>query len=177
MLRLPRPDLIGGCNFAAAGVLTNLIGGFSVVLYDDPDPTMPPATQRARRGDRFRHLILAHFPHDPMLEPAKADFADVIYTFARNSLTHVLGLRQPAEHEITIAKRLVTDQEIETLERSAARPAGLVGAVVAQRGPGAFELSVLGLYWGTFRLLEALVTSNRHMAFAERELQQGTWIP
>ena len=46
-----------------------------------------------------------------------------------------------------------------------------------QRGADTFELAVPGLYWATFRLLEALVTNNRHMRFAERELQRGTWIP
>lgn len=75
------------------------------------------------------------------------------------------------------AKRPVADHQIETLERTAARPASLVGAVVAQRGARTFDLSVTGLYWGTFRLLESLVTSNRHMGFAERELKQGKWIP
>jgi len=177
MLRLPAGDLAGGCNFTAAAMLTNLVGGFSVVLYDDPDPTMPLATQRSRRGDRFRHLLVDHFPHDPVLEPPKATVVDVIYTFARNSLTHALGLRQPGEPEINLCKRPLTPDEIETIERSQARPARLVGAIVAQRGVAAFDVSVIGLYWATFRLLETLVTNNRHIAFAERELHRGAWVP
>ena len=178
MLQLPVRGMRSGCNFAAAATLTNLIGGFSVVLYDDPHPGMPPATAPHHRGDRFVHLLMDHFPHDAAIEPAQATMVDVIYRFARNSLTHALGLRKPGvEPEINIVKRPLTPADIARLETSQIRPVGLVGAVVHQRGARAYDLSVIGLYWGTFRLLDALIANPRHMNFAERELQRGTWVP
>jgi hypothetical protein len=178
MLRLPTRLQRGGCNFAAAALLMNLISGFSVVLYNDPDPGMPPATDRRRRGDRLRHLLVDLLPHDPAVDPPRQIIADVLYTFARNSLTHALGLRQPAlEPEITIAKRRLTSADIAILESSAVRPGGLVTSVVTQTAGGGYVISVAGLYWATFRLLEVLVAAPNHMALAQRELNAGTWVP
>jgi hypothetical protein len=139
---------------------------------------MPPATDRRRRGDRLRHLLVDLLPHDPAADPPKQVVVNVLYTFARNSLTHALGLRQPAvEPQIAIAKRRLTSAEIRILETSPVRPGGLVTSVVTQTAGGGYEISVAGLYWATFRLLEALVAAPNHMAFAQRELNAGTWAP
>ena len=177
MLRLPTWRMRGGCNFAAASILTNLIGGFSVILYNDPDRSMPPAKEPRQRGARLRHLLRDLFPHDATIDPPKAVVVEIVYTFARNALTHALGLRQPADPEINIGKRRLTSAEIATLESSPQRPPGLVGAIVTQRYHRTFDLSVVGLYWATFRLLEGLTSDPNHMMFAEKELQSGIWVP
>jgi hypothetical protein len=179
MLQLPiPPELPGGCNFAGAAVLMNVIGGCSVVLYNDPYPGMPAATVPQRRGDRFCHLVSDYLPHDPALEPPKARTVEVLYSFARNSLTHALGLRQPArEPVLSIAKARLTPVEIELLEREQQRPRFLRDPIVREPTAGSYELSVAALYWGTYRVLEALVGEPAHMRHAEQELQRGTWTP
>lgn len=153
-----------------------LIAGFSVVLYDDPDPNMPPATEPTKRGERFKHLLRDCLPHDPAIEPPQQTFIGVLYRFARNPLTHALGLRQPTEPEIFIAKKALTPQQIEELEASQRRP-GWVGPTLAQTGPNEYRLSVPALYWGTFRLLECLMGNPAHAAYAEQEFLRQTWVP
>src|SRR5438876_3449313 len=134
MLRLPLPpEMPVGCNFAAATLIMNLLGGASVVLFNDRSPGMPAPTSPHKRGARLRHLIDAHLPHDAAHEPPKPVVADVLYKFARNSLVHVLGLRQPRlEPSISIAKLALDALEIELLERHESRPDFLVDPIVRE---------------------------------------------
>src|SRR4051812_37463160 len=90
LLRMPKAGYPAGCNFAAAAVLFNLIGGASVCFYD----TSPQALATAGdRGKRFKDMLIAFFPW-PAGISAK-DGADVFYKYARNPLAHALGLDVP----------------------------------------------------------------------------------
>src|SRR5438045_2647663 len=95
MMRFPiRPEFEAGFNLAAASRLMEMVSGFSVVLYADPDPKMPPGTSPEQRGARFQHLIRDCWPHDAAHDPPKNVVAETLYYFTRNSITHALSLRQ-----------------------------------------------------------------------------------
>src|SRR2546422_7727462 len=72
MMQFPmKPDFPEGFNLAAASRLMEMVSGLSVVLYNDPDPKMPPATSPEQRGRRFQHLLTDCWPHDPTVDPPK----------------------------------------------------------------------------------------------------------
>jgi len=98
-----------------------MVSGFSVILYEDPGPNMPPATSPEQRGPRFQHLLTECWPHDAATDPPKNIVAETLYYFTRNSLTHALGLRQPGEPQILITKDSLTPAQIERLERELRR--------------------------------------------------------
>jgi hypothetical protein len=87
LLRMPKAGYPGGCNFAAAAVLFNLIAGSSVCFYNaSPNALATPGG----RGKRFTDMLMTYFPWPPGI--AAKDGADVFYKFARNPLAHALGL-------------------------------------------------------------------------------------
>jgi hypothetical protein len=88
-----------------------------------------------------------------------------------------LGLRESAKREppLFLRKRRLTVAEVEELEKKRGRPSWL-GPTVEESG-GAYKMSVPALYWGTIRVLERLVSSRRHMSFAETAVRKGRWVP
>ena len=83
--------LIGGCNFAAAAVLFNLIAGSSVCFYD---PSEEALFERSDRGERFKGVLNDFYPWQEEQLP-KDQFWCALWVSAQNTLAHSLGLDTP----------------------------------------------------------------------------------
>jgi hypothetical protein len=179
MMRFPvPPEFQAGFNLAAASRLMEMVSGFSVILYADPYPYMPPTTSRHNKsGRRFQHLILDCWPHGAAVDPPRHVISEMLYYFTRNPLTHSLGLRQPGEPQIGIAKNALTPAQIEQLEREPALPGFVAGRPLQVMGLNAYRINVRGLYWATYRLMENLVATLPHAPAAELAIANRTWIP
>ena len=171
-MRFPmKPEFQEGFNLATASRLMEIVSGLSVVLYEDPK--VGPATEAKNRGPRFQHLLTECWPHDPATDPPKNIVAETLYYFARNSLTHALGLQQAAEPQILIGKAPLTPAQIERLEREPALPEFLPGRPLQVMGVNVYRIDVRGLYWATYRLVEKLVAAPAPMQAAERAIANG----
>ena len=172
LLRLPTGDWGAGCNFAAANVLLNLVSGFSVCLFN---AGVNALTERGDRGKRFKNLLERYYPWDA--EPWPPDqCSDWLYDVARNPLTHSLGIQVTAIRQRGgIAKRPLSPAEIEELEKNRQRPIWLGPTLIVKAvdgsEPGVF-LSVPGLYWGIWRLLENLCGDQEQIGKSEMLLGQ-----
>jgi hypothetical protein len=151
LLRLPRSDLPAGCNFVAASMIFNLIAGASVCFYKATPRAVkkhPPA------GAHFRGILEHYFPWaSEQLLPKEG--ARVLWTYSRNPLAHALGLDRESAPEIQIAKARVGPQRIAALEDSSTRPSWAAPALT--RSGSDYVLNVAGLYWGTHRMLHAVL--------------------
>jgi hypothetical protein len=161
LLRLPRSPLPAGCNFAAAGMIFNLIAGASVCFYNASRRTMmkqPPA------GAHFRGILEDYFPWAREPVPAKQG-ARVLWKYSRNPLAHALGLDRESAPDIQIAKARIGPQRIAALEDSATRPSW--AAPVLTRSGNDYVLDVAGLYWGTHRMLHAVLADPQQLPGSE----------
>ncbi len=171
MLRLPLPGLDGGCNFAAAAFLFNVIAGGSVCFYNTSDQAFKT---RGDRSERFRNVLRDFYPWagEPL---AKEEAVQLLYAAARNPLAHSLGLDAPptpghVSQEIALGKRSLTDLQITELEDSAVRPAWLLPTITkmkAESGADKFIISVPALYWGVHRMLRALFMEENQVGNAD----------
>ena len=93
MLALPRYDLglSGGCNLALTGLLSNVVAGCSVLLFEASLDSIW-GSARSDSGGRFKELLIEYYPwrDDDALTPELA--ARLIYHEARNPLAHGLGV-------------------------------------------------------------------------------------
>src|SRR6266446_4256412 len=88
MLRLPMAGLAGGCNFAAASFLFNIIAGSSVCFYKTNEQAF---TEKRDRSQRFRMVLTDFYPwHGELVD--KGEAIEILYEAARNPLAHSLGL-------------------------------------------------------------------------------------
>lgn len=159
-LPLPRSGMDGGCNFAAAAAICNVISGISEVLYTPTD--------RAGGGVRFKELLQGYFPWKRG-EDAAAKSA-VIYELIRNPLTHSLGVVKRGSKPMIIEKRPLTMDQIDELETSEACPSWV--PLIVETDSPVQKVSVLGLYWGMFRLLVNFVNDSEQMRLADAALFQ-----
>jgi len=161
MLRLPKAAFPAGCNLATASVLFNLIAGLSVCVYK-ANPSViqnhPPA------GANFRNMLEQHFPWQGDPVPG-ADAARVLWKYSRNPLAHALGLDRTTAPTMFIGKKPLSDRRIRDLEDAPSRPAWARAAV--RRQGTDYRVSVLGLYWGTHRMLHSLFADPTHAGGAE----------
>lgn len=166
LLKLPLPNvgITGGCNFASAALLCNLISGISVVLYTPTNPKV------CKRGDLFKGLMLEFFPWDDKDE-LRAEKTDILYGVVRNPLTHALGLLETNSVRTVIAKSPLGETQIEHLEKSEARPAGVPPPIACDRSTGNV-VSVSGLYWGVFQMLRRLTTDRNQMDRAPENMRK-----
>jgi hypothetical protein len=166
LLRLPTKSLPNGCNFVAASCLFNLLSGFSVCLFDASESSLTATTGS---GKRLKRLLLAHFPWPPGMQPATS--VDIFYTWARNPLTHALGLDgRTGAPLIRVAKDRLTPGRILKLENDAVMPEWATPSLVEEEPDGEqqrYALHVDGLYWGTHRLLHSLLDDASQRAKAE----------
>ncbi len=176
MLRLPSVGLAGGCNFAAAAFLFNVIAGSAVCFYKTSTAAF---TAKGDRGMRFKGLLSDFYPWEGEAV-GKAMAIDILYDAARNPLAHSLGLDAPppAGHvprEISLAKRALSEAEIAQLENEPTRPAWADATIVQGKAPSgadSFQISVPALYWGVHRTLHALFADAAHAVDADAVAKQ-----
>lgn len=170
MLRLPMAGLVGGCNFAVAAFIFNIIAGSSVCFYRASEKAF---AARGERGERFKKLLEEFYPWEG--EPvAKAQAVELLYEAARNPLAHSLGLDPPPTpghtvREIALVKRPLNEAEIAELESSPTKPAWVPATITRTTAPSGAErldICVPALYWGVHRMLHRLFADPTHVADA-----------
>jgi len=171
MLRLPMEGLTGGCNFATAAVLFNIISGCSVCFYNASEKAL---TMTGQAGCRFKGLLGEFYPWvgEPL---SKADGVTLLYKATRNPLTHRLGLDEPPSsaskgNEIVLKKWSLRPAEVAELEDSTNRPAWALATITETTVPSCasqFTISVPALYWGVHRMLHALFADPIHAVEAD----------
>lgn len=179
MFRLPLPDkdIHAGLNFAITQVLMSVVSGVSCTLYD----------QKGESGELFKAVVEEFFPwsEEPRNDATPKAAAGIIYDVFRNPLAHAAGLsvewrnstRYLVQKSYTakVKKRLTqdktaghTEQWIEDLERSSARPT--MGPTLAVDSDSKVLL-VEGFYWCTRRMIQKLLANEERMRKAERYLK------
>ena len=164
MLRLPvegNPGLEAGCNFSAALVLLEIVGGVSVKLYHNPK--LSNLDQREERGERFIQVLERHFPWDDerTLLGAITDrhAAELLYEAFRNPLAHSLGSYDgPYLGSIKVAKGPLSDQQIIKIEQAEIRPQFFTMPTLrtdsrSKERRTKTVLTVKCLYWGVRRMV------------------------
>jgi hypothetical protein len=169
MMRMPLPTigLTGGCNFACAVAICNLVAGVAKVLYQKP-PGMSGV------GDGFVALMIQYYPWQ-QTEPKERN-AEILYNFVRNPLVHSLGAaikRDQRQDEVVIAKSAMSEADLERLETSIDYPAG-VSLAVATDG-NRHTIWIAALYWGFLQLFRALCRDANQMNYAEARLRELGW--
>ena len=169
MMKLPRPrqGITGGCNFAAALGLCNLVAGAAVVLYEKPRGY--PGT-----GNGFVALLMQFYPWSHGETPQSR--AEILYNLVRNPLAHSIGTgRTPGQRrsQIRIEKRALRERELRRLELATVRPAHLPTVVTFVGSE--YRLSVISLYWGVIQLFRGLFRDTHQMTATQRRLQQEGW--
>lgn len=175
MLSLPRHDLglSGGCNLALTGLLSNVVAGCSVLLFEASLDSIW-GSARSDSGRRFKELLIEYYPwrDDDALTPELA--ARLIYHEARNPLAHGLGVGKnriafpglpDGEHRaVMLAKGALSVSEIEDLLRH-----GGTGPPVAtvRVQPTAWVIDVAALTSGIFVLLHRLLDDAWQSDLAE----------
>jgi len=164
MLALPRHDLglSGGCNLALTGLLSNVVAGCSVLLFEASLDSIW-GSARSDSGGRFKELLIEYYPwrDDDALTPKLA--ARLIYHEARNPLANGLGvgknrvafpgLPHAQQRSVMLAKRALSVNEIDDLLRHR----GEVPPVATVRAePTAWVIDIAALTSGIFMLLRLL---------------------
>lgn len=171
LLELPRVDSDGGCNFATAAVLLNIIAGSSVCFYN-ADPA--GITNRSDRGKRFRGILNAFYPWAG--EPISKDVGvALLYESARNPLAHSLGIDTPdgstKPKQVFLKKWPLTTQKVTELEDSVDRPSWaettIVHAKILTAGGEEVAISIPALYWGVHRMLHSIFSDLDQVQGAE----------
>jgi hypothetical protein len=160
MLRLPRQEdgLTHGCNFAAATVLLEIIGGVSSTLFQHD----------GRSGDKYKTLLRTYYPWAAQgcCDPASA--SKLLYKFFRNPLAHELGIRRK-KGGIGKSNGLPEDL-IEKLELSPTPP--LNPPIQSDATEEVLTLEVDALYWGTRIMIQNLTEDAPMMKKAEAYLRK-----
>lgn len=161
-LPLTKIGITGGCNFAAAAVLCNLISGISVVLYT-------PKKKKMGSGDKFKSLLEDFYPWEP--GEKKEEKAKVIYDLVRNPLAHSLAVLKKGSFKVLFKKAPLTEAKLQEIEKSNVRPNWVPQAVTSD--PKGHLVSVGGLYWGVFNLVRRLAQDTKQMQKAEERFRKG----
>jgi hypothetical protein len=143
-------------------MLCNLISGISTELY-----TLDPAIKEGS-GNRFRELLRNFYPWNS--DEDKEDNIKVMYDLVRNPLTHSLGILKRRSLPIDIQKSPLVERQIVEIETSEKCPAWVPFAV--ERNSTEYVVSVWGLYWGVFHMVERLARSNEQMQQAESRFSE-----
>jgi hypothetical protein len=159
MLRLPLKEegLTHGCNFAAATVLVEIIGGISSTLFK----------HRGGSGKRYRALVERYYPWDLEGRADLSQAAHQLYRFFRNPLAHELGM---GGKKGGIGKSGFPEDLLERLELSPGPPSS--GAIQSIPSEDMMHLSVDDLYWGTRVMIQRLTEDVSMMKKAEAYLEK-----
>jgi hypothetical protein len=173
MLQLPSGELEAGCNLALANVLFVLISGASVMFLE---ADLAYFKKFGKAGKRFVRVLREHYPwqHDDAL--SAKDAAKLLYTYARNPMTHSFGIGKAAhlfpgaphdgQQAIWLSKRSLSGTETdEVLRGETAAPSWLPPTI--RSDIGGIELSVPTLAWGTAGMLRHLFADPEQVGLAE----------
>jgi len=176
---LPQEGMEGGCNFAAASVLFNIIAGASVCFYD---PSMRSLNDRGDRSKRFKDVLVNFYPWGEDEPISKEEFATVLYKLARNPLIHSFGLDQTFKNkrngQIYLGKQPLTKEQITELEEASIRPPWTQSTITLfPNGSGDLLVGTPTLYWGVHRMLHNLFASE-HIKKADELAQtfSNLWV-
>ena len=159
MMRLPLQDegLTHGCNFAAAVVLLELIGGVSATLFQGSGGS----------GQRYKDLLRGYYPWDAEGETKPGGAARELYKFWRNPLAHELGI---SGKKGGIGKGGGLPEElVEKLELSPTPPSRTLQIIPTE---DMMHLSVEALYWGTRTMVQRLLNDAKMLKKAEGYLKK-----
>ncbi len=158
MLRLPLSEegLTHGCNFAAALVLLEVIGGISATLFQ--------ATGGS--GERYKQLLEKYYPWDAEGETQSGKAARELYKWWRNPLAHELGI---SGKKGAVGKNGYPEDVLERLEVSPTPPSKTLQLIAAD---DRVHLSVETLYWGTRVMIERLMEDPHMIKKAEAYLKK-----
>ena len=176
LLELPRAEGDGGCNFAVASVLLNIIAGSSVCFYDAKPGGL---TDRGDRSRRFNGILNDFYPWVGE-SVSKSVGVSVLYQSARNPLTHSLGIDVPdamaKPRQVSLKKWALTKDQVKELEDSASRPSWAGSTIPEvkrlQSGGGEVVVSIPALYWGVHQMLHALFADAVQAKNAEALVSQ-----
>jgi len=167
ILRLPYGHLKTGCNIASASLLFSLISGVSTCLYnasyEDFVREKPTGS-----GRKFKGVLRDYYPwKDEQLPIDEA--IRIIYDSTRNPIEHSLGLYQPNEVRRSMIKKIrLTPKQIAYIESSEIKPAWLPPTITMSNSPFFnYDINVMSLYWGTFRLICRLLKDKKQLEKAE----------
>ncbi len=171
LLQLPRVEGDGGCNFATATVLFNIIAGSSVCFYDAQPSGL---TNRGDRSRRFIGILTDFYPWAGEMV-AKNVGVSILYQSARNPLAHSLGIDPPdatnKAKRILLKKSPLTADQVRELEDSTDRPAWAERTIVhikrLHSGSEEVAISIPALYWGVHRMLHTLFADHVQVKDAE----------
>jgi len=171
LLELPRAEGDGGCNFAAASVLFNIIAGSSVCFYDANPSGLANRSDRSRR---FLGILNDFYPWvgEPVIKEVGVS---ILYQSARNPLAHSLGIDVPdataKPKRVSLKKWALTKDQVQGLENSVDRPAWAGSTIVEVKrlhtGGEEVVVSVPALYLGIHRMLHALFADAAQAKNAE----------
>ena len=174
MLRLPLPEQgiidgagYGGCNFAVATVLCNIVSGISVTVFRPPNLS----NNRIGSGRVFRQLLEDFYPWDPGDNGTEG--AEALYSYFRNPLTHALGVQHEQFGRIGVSKSPspLQNNQIEEMEESPVRPNGLHPGI---SGSGTqWNLVAEGFYRDVFHMFWNLARNEQQMGMAEQRFSSG----
>lgn len=174
MLRLPLPEQgiiddagYGGCNFAVATVLCNIVSGISVTVF------RPPSLRNNRIGSGrvFRQLLENFYPWEQ--GDNGSERAEALYSYFRNPLTHALGVQHGQFHRIQIGKSPspLQNNQIEEMEESLTKPSWLPPGL--SRSGQCWTLDARGFYRGVFHMFWNLARDEPQMRMAEQRFSNG----
>lgn len=159
MFRLPLQEdgLTHGCNFAAATVLLEIIGGVSSTLFQHDGGA----------GERYKTLLRNYCPWDVEGCEDPADASKLLYKFMRNPLAHELGM---GGKRGSIRKNGFPEDVIERLELSPTPPSKPTIELIPR--DDTLHLNVDVLYWGTRVMIQRLTEDVGMMKKAEAYLSK-----
>lgn len=169
MLRLPLPEQgitdsagYGGCNFAVATVLCNIVSGISVTVFRPSSLS----NNRIGSGRVFRQLLENFYPWEQGDNGSEG--AEALYSYFRNPLTHALGVQRDQSHQIRVGKSPspLQNNQIEEMEESPTRPSWLPPGL--SRSGQCWTLDARGFYRGVFHMFWNLARNEQQMGMAEQ---------
>jgi hypothetical protein len=174
MLRLPLPEQgiidgagYGGCNFAVATVLCNIVSGISVTIFRPPSLS----NNRIGSGRVFIQLLENFYPWEQGDNGGEG--AEALYFYFRNPLTHALGVQHEQFYRIGVGKSPspLQNNQIEEMEESPGRPNWLHPGI---SGSGTqWNLVAEGFYRDVFHMFWNLARNEQQMRMAEQRFSNG----
>lgn len=155
MLKQPLSESDGGCNFAAANFICDIISGISVILYK-PDEGLG--------DDRSEELMQNYYPWDKE-DITSAKGYKIIHS-TRNAITHRLGLKKiPGSKEIPVGikKSQLTVSEINELENLFEPRPWYGRKTIEVEADGSYSIIVMGFYRGLLEMLKKLFEDKNQM--------------